>query len=334
MKARDLLIVVGLVLIAGFAAADALREGAADQEPGTTRPSTTTGTTEQVRPAPQPDAPPGWPVGELPGTLVFTDAGDCRVRVIGLPGGRERPVPFTAGDCHLWAAPVGQRIAYGLGGGRGDNVPFRFLDLARPSRELGGFSALFGFIVWSPDGQRAAWCGRFGTGFDLDLGGQSRRLRECPAAYTPDGDVASAIGNRLVVGDRTVLRVDGGITFARYGSDGSLVVVVDGTRIERYEGRRRTDALEVPARLQGALPIFSPDNCAALMRKDEFVDLVDVGCFEGDFLSVAGRAAAWSPDGRWIAVAEDDEIAFYRATGTPEVIRWPAAAAELAWRAG
>jgi hypothetical protein len=335
VKARDLAIVVAVLAIGGFAAADAIRgrvEGAAGtSDSGTTAPSTLS---RRLGPRPQPNAPSGWPQGTVRGELLFTDASDCRVRVIGLAGGRERPLARFAGNCSLWAAPVSQRIAYGLGPASSDTVPFRFANLERPQVELGGYRALFGFVTWSHDGQRAAWCGRSRAGFDLELGGPARRLPRCPAAYTPEGEIAYAVENRLLVEKRTVLRADGGITFVSWGRDGSLAIVEDGVRLVRYDAAgRRTGTVDVP---EGRLPILSPDNCAAVFRLQNGLgplEFVYLPCFRiSSRPRLFGRDAAWSPDGEWVATAGADAIAFHRVVGPPRTIRYPAQAVELAWR--
>jgi WD40 repeat protein len=269
------------------------------------------------------------------GTLVFTNAGDCRIRVVDLVGGVERPIARFGGNCQLWVPPVSQRLAYGLGPASPDGFsPFRVADLGHPNRELGGYRALFGVVLWSQDGQRVAWCGRRRTGFDLEVGGAARRLPRCPIAYTPDGRIAYTIGNRLFVDNRTVLRINGGITFAHYGADGSLAVVEDGVQILRYDsGGRFTGAFPT---VEGESPILSPDNCAAAFRPFgglERITFIELGCFHGRApRPIIGRDAAWSPDGRWLAIAQGDSITFQRLIGLAETIRWPASAVQLAWR--
>jgi hypothetical protein len=347
LKPRDLLtlLVIGaVVVIGGFALADAIRG-----KPRAERPSLTVGAVTAIQPTPtipvqttpsrvpgpqpEPEAPPNWPEGTLEGTLTFADAQTCAIREIGLAGGRERPLAQYAG-CQMWAPPVGPRLAYGLGPSSADGLqPFRIADLANPNLELGGYRALFGVIVWSPDGQRIAWCGRRRTGFDLEVGGPSTRLPRCPVGYTRDDEVAYAVGNKVLVGDRPVFTADGGITYAKFGLDGSLAVVVDGERIVRWDGSSLTTTTRITPSFQGLTPILSNDNCAALFPLSQVVQLIDLGCKPGlTNRSFAGDTAAWSPDGEWVVTSNGIEIQFQRVVGDRADITWPVGAAALAWR--
>jgi len=327
MKSRDFVIVGAIVVVAGFATADAFR-GGGDEAPATEARSATEAARTEI------EVPTGFEPLPLAGSIVFTDADDCRVRRITMASGAEAPLPrLPAADCTLWAAPAGSAIAYGIGYDPPDVALFRLVDLRRPDRTLGGYGALFGFVTWSLDGRRVAWCGSSRAGFDLELGGSVRRLPECPSAYTPAGDVAFAGGSRLVADGRPVLEAEGGITYARWGADGSLAVVLDGRRVERRVNGRLAGELELPPWLEGRLPILSPDNCAAIFRRPTRLDLFSLGCFRGD----APRAffdddAAWSPDGDWIAVAEENAVAFHRLVGPRDVLRWPVRASRLAWQ--
>jgi WD40-like Beta Propeller Repeat len=327
-------LVIGAVpVIGGFAAADAIRGNPQPERPPAPTVASQTTPARLPGPQPQPDAPPGWPEGVLEGTLTFSDTQTCNIRQIGLAGGRERPVARYVG-CQLWAPPVGSRLAYGLGPSSADGLqPFRIADLAHANVELGGYRALFGVIVWSPDGQHIAWCGRRRTGFDLEIGGPSTRLPRCPASFTRDNEVAYAVGNQVLVGDRPVFTADGGITYAHFGSDGSLAVVVDGKRIERWDGSSLTTTTKLSPSFQGITPILRSDNCAALLPRGAAVQLLDLGCKPGlTNRSFRGNTAAWSPDGEWVVTSDGAELAFHRVIGTRLELTWPAGAAALAWR--
>ena len=329
MKARDLAIVAAVVLLGGFALADALRSSGEDLS----APSTQSVPDGRDGPEPQADAPQGWPAGRLRGTLVFTDAEDCRVRVIGLGGGRERPAGNLVGSCRLWAAPIGQRIAYDTGGVRdssGDS--FAVVDLRRAGVELASIQEFTpgGDVLWSPDAQRLAWCDFFGKGLELDIGDERpRTLEKCPVAYTPDGDLVFVADRKLVSKRRTLLTERLGITQAYWGTDGSLLVVLAGGIVRRYDDNRLTDAVDLRT---DAMLTPSPDNCAVSFFDAGRIRVEDVGCFRAPARAFIGLDSAWSPDGVWLAIADPDQIEFHRVLGGEETIVWPARASELHWR--
>ena len=339
MKGRDLLILLAVVLVGGFAVADTLRGDGGEQ--ASERPPTTDGaaTTSVVEPPDEDLGQARFPqVNGAGGALVLTETGSCAVREFDLPTGLEFRNVVARSTCEMWAAPATAKVAVGIGEPVGDAVPFRFIDLSRPGLDLGTSEALFGFLIWSPDAQRAAWCNRRRVGIDLELGRGRRLLRECPSAYTPEQEVAFANGADVVVDGRTVLTASGDITNVHYGTDdaGSVAVTVDGRRIERYVDGRLTDALDLEERFQGRLPVLSPDNCSAAFRFEDRIRILDVGC-SGLGPSGAlfpGHAAAWSPDGRWLAVGGATELTFYDLEGRADTVIWPVGVVEVEWRRG
>jgi hypothetical protein len=335
VKGRDLLIVAAIVLVGGFALADALRSGGERVE---ARPTTTGRADAPTTTSTVDDGDLGrafFPtVSGAPGSIVLAQTGSCAVREFDLPSGLELPNVVAASTCQLWAAPVTAKVAVGIGDPVGDAVPFRFLDLGRPNRDLGNSEAAFGSLVWSHDGQRAAWCNGRLEGIDLELDGPRHRLPECPAAYAPNGEVVFAQGNRLVTEERELLRASGGITHVHFGEDDSLAVVVEGRRIERYVDGALTDGFDAPERFEGRTPILSPDNCTAAFRAGDRIRLLDVGCSplgrSGSLFP--GHTAAWSPDGDWIAVGGAAETTFYPLVGRGDPVTWPVGAAQIVWR--
>ena len=330
MKGRDLAIVAAVVLLGGFALADSLRSRGGEARETTTE----TTRTDRNGPERQADAPVNWPLGRLRGTLVFTDSDDCRVRVIGLGGGRERPVGMVAGMCELWAAPVGQRIASRTAGATTGEGPgwFEIVDLAHTNRRLGEFKGLIGDVLWSPDAQRVAWCDHSGVGLELEVGQRRpRRLARCPLAYDADGRLAFAVGKRLLAEDgRVLLKERDPITQAHWGSDESLLVVLAGGTVRRYGADSRIDSI---ALFTDRDVVPSPGNCAVLYEDEPGrIQLVDLGCAGVRARSFFAFDAAWSPDGRWVAVADLEQIEFHEVLAGNERLVWPARARSLDWR--
>jgi hypothetical protein len=334
LKPRDLAVVAAVVLVGGFALADALRGSGEDSS----APPTESVPDGRDEPEPQEDAPPSWPAGRLRGNLVFTNTEDCRVRVIGLGGGRERPAGNLVGFCRLWAAPIGQRIAYDTGGVRespGDS--FAVVDLRRAGVELASIVNFAGDVLWSPDAQRLAWCDPDMNGFELDIGAeQPRALESCPVGYDPDGNLAFVRGRRLVAAGETIVAQDAPIAQAHWGVDGSLLVVLTDGVVRRFgrDGSTQAVSLGSDDSTDGSVGRVdpSPDNCGLLVQAPGRSELVDIGCFTGSEFSFIAFDAAWSPDGDWIALAATDQIVFQQVVGGDETIVWPAHARELYWR--
>lgn len=334
MRGRDIVLVGVLLLVTAVAVVDAFRDGDG-RAVAPTEPLPPPAPAPGRQPQPQRIAPDDYPRGVLSGLLIVADAGDCQFRILSLAGGRERPVPPTmplAQPCTFWTAPRGGMIAYPTEepfAGFEPNIPF--LAVGEPA----------GPVVWSPNGERAAWCRSAGAGVEFDVNTIStREIADCPAAYTPAGELVFVAGNRLFTEKRTVLRASGPITYVSWGRDGSIAVV-EGPheRLERWEGDRLLDAVEIPDRLGGGNPVLAPDNCAALFQDvDRFwFEVIALDCFETELpdLLIFGdsTSVAWSPDGEWIAVAYSDRIGFHRVADGEEIASWPAPATAIAWTA-
>lgn len=332
MRGRDLVLLGALLVVGGFAAADVLRDDH-EARPGTPRTRVAPRIPPEPREAPQ--APPDYPVGVLRGRLVLAQRDNCRLRVLLLAGGFERILPPLTG-CRFWVSPRALAIAYASRG----RAVFRDLAFA-PGGDLGGFPNLSGPVIWSLNGRRAAWCTPAGTGFDFNVVEHQLAplaLDDCPAAYTANGELAFVRGDRLVVGGETVIKTNGNISFVSWALDDSIAVVVEGrpNRLERWERKRLVDTLDIPDRFAGEPYLLSPDNCAVLLRDVDGArfEVFALDCFEAerpDLLIFGGTAAAWSPDGRWIAVAYRDRIGFHRVADGEEIASWPVRAAALAW---
>jgi hypothetical protein len=324
---------VGLVVVVGLLAiADAVR-GLGDRvdpagEPVAVTSVTTTSAADAVRePA---SAPADWEAGRLDGVLTFVDAEDCTLRSIDLATGRELPLDrFETACAGFWAPLVTQRLAFVEP--FADGMTTRFVDLD-DGADLGRFTG-GGDIHWSLDGERAAWCtGQMPSrGLELEVPDEARPVQVCPVAYTEDGRMAEARFDRLIVGGETVARMPSPISFVQYASDGGFVVADFRGRIRRF-GPRPLRLGHVPG-WNGVQPVFSADLCRAVFPRVLGFTEVELGCDGGvTDLQLPGVAAAWSPDGQWLAVAVPGEIRFYAAAFPFPRISWPARALALAWR--
>ncbi len=217
-----------------------------------------------------------------------------------------------------------------------DGGAVRFVDLSpEGGGELGSFTGT-GDIHWSPDGERAAWCtarrSEFRpSGIEIGFPGEAQTVPLCPVAYTADGGLAYSQGNRLMVGGRAVARARTPIGTAEFAPDGSVVVVDFPGRIYRT-GDPTIQADPVPGRT-GQRPVFSPDLCLVVVPRVLGLTEIDLCSGQTVYRELPGIAAAWSPDGLWLAVAVPGEIQFYPARSTlASRFSLPMGALALAWR--
>jgi hypothetical protein len=249
-------------------------------------------------------------------------------------------LPRLETNCELWAPRGGTRVAYTV---RADDTGgafkhFSVLDL----EDHASFGDYAGYLMgWSPDGSTLAWCDSDGSGFELSRGQQPKRLDRCPRGYDPSGATVSVNDrHQIVVGGRPLLRARGPVWHLAWGVDGSLAVLVEGGQLDRYEGGRLvgTASLTPPSNEFPATiwpPEFAPDNCAALSVSGDVVRLIDLGCFQGEApRTFHGVYTDWSPNGKWIVVAEPDAVVFHRVVGPEASVRWNVVAGQLAWLGG
>lgn len=358
-RARDLAIVAALVALGAAALTDALRNRTTDEaQDGRAATATTTDereasatTAEEAQDGQTPttttDEDEAWrlPSGAASGLLAFTAPSGCELRAIDIRSGRMLDLPRLETSCELYAPRVGSRVAYStLHYEGGPMRSFSVLDLAHPRASFGDYEGHW--IAWSPDGSTLAWCDTLRSGFELVGRQRPKRVDQCPSgpsAYDPSGALASVNDRQeIVVGGRPLLRARRPVWHFAWGVDGSLAVLVEGGRVDRYEGGRLVGTASVPIvpdrpiTFLGDLPAdLAPDNCAALSVSGDVVRLVDLGCFQGPApQTFRGVYADWSPDGKWIVVAEPDAVAFHRVVGGEASVRWDVAAGQLAWLSG
>jgi hypothetical protein len=354
-RARDLAIVAAVVALGAAALTDALRNRTTDEaEDGRAATAATTDereasatTAEEAQDGQTPttttDEDEAWrlPSGAASGLLAFTAPGACELRAIDLHSGRMLHIPLLETNCELYAPRVGTRVAYSVHDDWGSSKRhFSILDLEHPRASFGDYLGDWN-PAWSPDGSTLAWCDTFRSGFELVAGEQRpKRLHQCPQAYDPTGALASVNDRRkIVVGGHPLLRARGPVWHLAWGVDGSLAVLVEGGRLDRYEGGRLagTASLTPPSNEPPPRsgPELSPDNCAALPVSGDVVRIIDLGCFQGQApQTFKGLYADWSPNGKWIVVAEPDAVVFHRVVGREASVRWNVAAGQLAWLSG
>lgn len=318
-----MLIVAGVLVLAGVALADAVRGGDDAVEPAAATGSTETATVD--------DGSSRLAGVPAPGSLVVLDDDGCTLRQIVVSGGQELPLPRIETGCELWAAPRGGLVAFALEGPwrAGAFRPFRLLDLSHPDEPLGTYQTFNG-VTWSADGQHAFWCHDPGRGYDLSVRAAERPrvLRSCPVGYAPGELPAFAHDELLVVEGEPVLEAPAPVARAVFNRDGTITAFFADGVIGRYSGGTVLARVRAPATT--GPPALSADGCELAFPVAPALIVLGSVCAgaEGTF---DGTAAAWSPNGEWLAIAEGEEIVFHHLAGTLATARWPISARALAW---
>jgi hypothetical protein len=260
------------------------------------------------------------------------------VSEVDLASGTILPIPPLRTTCAIVSAARGERVAFTLPSPKRDLMPYRFVDLNHAAVDLAGFQALNGTVRWSPDGQKIAWCVPGGRGRELEIGLAPRQLAACPVGYTHGGRLVFAHGHRLVAGGRTVAVASGRIVDASLAADGSLAAVLRDGRLmlfPRGPNGRVAQGRTVDVRPDPPRVLAAPTGCAvAAVGPDFGVAVLPLRTCPGVRAPdrFRGHAAAWSPDGRWLAVAEDHEIVVHPVAVPGGAIRLRASAVDLAWK--
>jgi hypothetical protein len=360
---RTGLAVGAVVLVAIFAAADAVRNGA---EPGEPEPvAAETGARAEsgaaaLRGAGLP------PAGVLPGTLWFLTDGFCRLQRLRLDT-LELSEEVPQRGCGLWVSPRGDLAVTGgatRGSGAGTIRLVRLDDADEPARPLG---LARGDVRWSPDGERVAWCQPDGSSAVLVPRGNSPRLvAGCQPSFGADGSLLTTEERPL---NPEVLR-DGRVALSREhlrrgfpgGGSGRLdvlgfdesrsgllaVAVFDDEdarirpRLELWRGQNLEASFELPlfgdtgsfGRF-GQVVEFSPDGSEVAVGFPDAgtrVAVYDVRSGAELLPPTRREGFSWSRDGTWFALSTGEEIVVFGAGRTSPAYVLPLPAGPIAWR--
>jgi hypothetical protein len=314
-----------------------------------------------------PDSPPA---GALPGNLVVVAGEECRVRVIDLGGptlGAEGPPT----DCGLWSSATGEVAA--VAQPREPGAPSSFAQVAlvrlddppEPLRDLG---LAVGEVAWSSDSTRVALCGTKGTTAIHDVAaGTEREVEGCGPRFASDGSLLTSptriFGDHLLRDGEIELdaaallqgfdpSTSGELDVLAYDetADGLLAVSVLrleplGSRavLQLWQDGAMVAGVELPRRFGvgskrlGEYVRFNPTGTVLALGPSgtrDSMTFVDLRLRRTSLELDYQRAFAWSPDGQWLAVALDREIAVYSENSSEPVYRLPLEVAGLGWTAG
>jgi hypothetical protein len=341
-----------VLVLAGVAVADAVRGGSA-ASPGPTVPANETGEALSGPFVPQP--------GHLPGSLTVVAAESCRLATVDLASVLLHET--GAAGCDVWASPDGE-LALVSASRRGSRYELWLAELGDSPRLLRLIGPARGEPSWAGDGTRVAWCTPVGDTRVLDLAsGDERAVAGCLPRLAPDGSVLTR-GDRFdspsvlrdgapVLGERELARgfgretgridvlgigqrADGLVAVAVASQGGSSTDAV----LELWRDRRLVASHPLPLRVVpgigafGELLRFSPtgDELAVGFSRPAF-GLMVLDLRSGRVVREMSptRGFAWSPDGRWLAIATRTEILIVGTVREEATYVLPLAAGALAW---
>ena len=336
MKGRDLLILGAVLLVAGSPwpmrsrgeGASAPRDG-----PGRRRRRPTRRRPRLSLRGPRAASRP------VPGAAARSSSpqtGSCAVREVDLPSGLElrqlcRPLELRP----LGGAGHVRRSRWASARRGDDTVPFRFVDLvaARPRpRRLRGPLRLRHLEPGRPAGRVVrALARRVRPRARREPGAASPTVR---FAYTPDGEIAFADGDRLVVADAPCCAPRAASHSSTTGRTGRSASSSRVARIERWQNGRTAAVVRAAGALPRADAALSPDNCAAAVRAGDNMRFLDVGC--SPFVTPNDAFRHLRQRGRrtdeWVVVAGPQEHHLRPAGAQGAPVTWPVGAADIFWR--
>lgn len=304
--------------------------------------------------------------GQLTGRLVVALADGCRPVVVDLGAARVgRPGPRLG--CELVVDPRGRRAVAPTVSGEELVV----VDLRRRPALDGELGPLVGGASWDAAGERVAWCAAPDSTSLASPGGDEREtLVGCDARLVggavltrPDELFSKEVlRNGVTYLDRealgSALPADAADLVAVLGydagADGALALVVVGVGPDDFvqqlqlwrDGRveRVIELVRSPRAVVANVGDFgfagkrvrvSPTGLEVAIgppsRGPVRTTLVEVAS-GGRMLLPEASSFDWSPDGRWLALAEADAVRVYGVERTTHVYALPLEARALAWR--
>ncbi len=339
MRARDILIVAAVLLVGGFAAADALRGDTDSAAPATTEAAST----EVAEPDPVTTLE-SFGEGKLDGRLLFTDSA-CSLGELDLTDGTRERIMSLRTSCAIVAPLESTRTAVSLPSRFRGVTIYRVVDVEQPEPPLASFRARIQSVAWSLDGSLVAWCEPAGRGLELDLelATEPRRLSGCPVAYTHRNEPVYVRGRRVVIGNRTTLHAPGRVREVSFSVEGSAGVAT-ARRLQVFGDADTGDPVllgdvRLPPAQRGLEVRFAPTLCQAALLSSVFpptptVFVVDLQPCRGSRapLTIPGRAAAWFPGGDQLAVAARDRVVVHTVIGEAPAVELELEASALAWK--